>query len=111
MNDAGNLDIDIPKSESKTMNLKDSDGFFNCRIADRYVNWSVRYPYGENIADCKLSFNVKVITMGGGPRTWNVKISGCDELVKEATCGELACHNKFVDYYDMKNKNIDITFQ
>ncbi|WP_237388474.1 hypothetical protein [Xenorhabdus sp. Sc-CR9] len=112
MNDAGNSVIDIPKNESRTMDLRDSDGFFNCRISNRYVNWSVRYPQGENIVDCKLNFNVDVeVNIHGGPYAWNVKVSGCDELVKEATCGELGCHNNFVDYYAMKNKSINIIFQ
>ncbi|PHM23751.1 hypothetical protein [Xenorhabdus budapestensis] len=113
MNDAGNAKINIPQNESRTMDLKDSDTLFGCSSSDRYVNWSVRYPDSGNIVRCGLSFNVDVYVHDtqGAPVAWYVKVNGCNELVKEVTCSELVCHNKSVDFYAMKNKNIKITFQ
>ncbi|MDX7987719.1 hypothetical protein FE392_10310 [Xenorhabdus sp. 12] len=113
MNDAGDAHIIVPKNENRKIVLKDSDSFLNCRSSNRYVNWSVRYPQGEDIASCGLFFDVDAIFDGlvGAPLKWLITVKGCNGLVSEATCGEVECHNKFIDYYSMQDKNIKITFK
>ncbi|PHM40254.1 hypothetical protein Xmau_02010 [Xenorhabdus mauleonii] len=113
MNDAGDAHIIVPKNEGRKTVLKDSDSFANCRASSRYVNWTVRYPQGEDIVSCGLTFKVDGIFDGliGAPLKWLIGVGGCNELVNDATCGEVGCHNKLIDYYSMKDKNMKIIFK
>ncbi|MDE1474895.1 hypothetical protein KKI95_00135 [Xenorhabdus bovienii] len=103
MNDAGEIDITVLQHGSKELDLKDSDNFFRCANSQRYVNWVVSYPYGGDIISCKLTFSVYL------RGKWYMQVNGCNELVKKATCGDIDCHNKSASYYEMKDKNINIT--